>query len=533
MLRSLLLFCLLVISTAVHTQITFNHGWDIWCEYEQNNMQQTSDGGYIFCTDAIPEMDTITNLAWCYLVKLNSLGNPEWIRRFPKSDFATKAYDGNSICQTSDRGYAIATAFYHGDTLSSSGEAMWIYVIKTDSAGNYLWSATYPGSSQSKPNCIHETTDHGLIICGSTVDPAQSNGTFPYLLRLDSMGTIQWGQYYDDGVIGTLGGFSTVDQCPDGGFISTGYRSDGYGLVLKTDATGTITWSGCPTTGQYCYCNDIIPLASGGYLFCGAEGTSSILIRYDDAGAVVWEKKYYVPANTGDVAYSVVPTWDGFTVAIMQINTTYSGRLMHTDTSGTPMWSVKYPDTAPFMPIDLEHTADNGYAFMSAYYGNSTVTGWFVQLLKTDSAGHIGCNYLSIADSALSAQTTSPVTLIAHPAAAQAVLMPVLSNPTVADTDYCPGTEGFVENNSTVLMQVYPNPATAEFSITVSGLPPGEADLNLYNVLGEVIASQSKFCISGALSFEVDAEVLGDGIYMAELVVGGIRLETRSVIIEH
>ena len=96
-------------------------------------MQQTSDGGYIIAgfTDSWGEGGGNV-----YLIKTDAEGNELWFNTFggESTDWA------KSVRQTTDGGYIIA-----GATESYGAGDFDIYLIKTDTAGNELWSKTFGG----------------------------------------------------------------------------------------------------------------------------------------------------------------------------------------------------------------------------------------------------------------------------------------------------------------------------------------------------------------------------------------------------
>ncbi|HEU4718270.1 MAG TPA: hypothetical protein VFU15_10565, partial [Bacteroidia bacterium] len=171
--KKLLLHTLLLSVSVLPAQVvTFTNEYAIWGESHcAHNLRQTIDGGYIFTADAVPEMDTAVNpLAYAYLVKIGAGGATQWIKSFPKSDFFIKPFDANCVCAASDGGYLMATCFYSSQYPASSNNPARILLVKTDAAGNQLWSYIYPGLGLSACYCVNETTDHGFIVCGETAD---------------------------------------------------------------------------------------------------------------------------------------------------------------------------------------------------------------------------------------------------------------------------------------------------------------------------------------------------------------------------
>src|SRR2546422_7042577 len=93
------------------------------------SVQQTADSGYII---------TGYSRADVYLIKTNSLGDTLWTRTFGGSSSEV----GLSVQQTTDGGYIIV-----GYTQSFGAGSSDVYLIKTNTLGDTLWTRTYGGSS--------------------------------------------------------------------------------------------------------------------------------------------------------------------------------------------------------------------------------------------------------------------------------------------------------------------------------------------------------------------------------------------------
>lgn len=184
---------------------TFNNG---------NDIQQTSDGGYIVTGST--NIQTIDRL---WLVKTNADGNVIWQKTFPENSI------GRSIQQTADQGYIITGSIAFMDSWN-------LFVAKTDEEGNVLWieiEGNLKANADDHGRSIQLTSDNGYIITGSTSFGA--GGTDLWLLTLDGDGNTTWRKTF--GESGNDHGQS-IQSASDGGYIVLGHTSsfDAVGIDL-------------------------------------------------------------------------------------------------------------------------------------------------------------------------------------------------------------------------------------------------------------------------------------------------------------
>ena len=193
-------------------------------------VQQTTDGGYILVSETL---SFGAGSADVYLVKTDSSGNLMWTKTYGGS----AADYGYSVRQTLDEGYIIA-----GYTSSFGTGMSDVYLIRTDSIGDISWAKTYGGNSSDFGYSVRQTTDEGYIVAGYT--ESFGNAGDVYLLRTNSDGNLLWSQSY--GGASNDRGWS-VQQTTDGGYVIAGY-SESFGAgdkdvyLIKTDEFGS---SGC------------------------------------------------------------------------------------------------------------------------------------------------------------------------------------------------------------------------------------------------------------------------------------------------
>ncbi|MBI4722918.1 MAG: T9SS type A sorting domain-containing protein [Candidatus Stahlbacteria bacterium] len=152
----------------------------------------------------------------------------------------TKTYGGDggdcgySVQETKDSGFIIT-----GYTYSFGAGSFDVYLIKTNSEGDTLWTRTYGGDGWDWGYSVQETKDGGFIIAGNTYSFGVGEDDV-YLIRTNSAGDTLWTKTY--GGDKEDGGYS-VQETKDSGFIITGYTySFGAGsydvYLIKVDEAG-------------------------------------------------------------------------------------------------------------------------------------------------------------------------------------------------------------------------------------------------------------------------------------------------------
>jgi hypothetical protein len=168
---------------------------------------QTSDGGYALAGNTYSFSGGNNTDFW--LIKTDSLGKELWNKTFGghRDDF------GCYVTQTLDGGYALA-----GITNSSGYGREDVWLIKTDSDGNIIWNKTYGGALNDEAYSVLQTEDGGYVLAGSTY--AYGSGLWDaWIVKTDSAGDFLWRQTY-----GGNGNDQATSFIPanDGGFVMSG-----------------------------------------------------------------------------------------------------------------------------------------------------------------------------------------------------------------------------------------------------------------------------------------------------------------------
>ncbi len=265
------------------------------------SIKETSNGNYIVAGWSSSNGDTLGDHDFDYwVVKLDTAGNVKWQKLYGGLGDDTPY----SIATTTDGGYVVAgySQSNSGDVTGHHGSlnANDYWVIKIDSLGILQWQKSLGGSAKDNANDIIQTSDKGYIIAGFTTSnngDVSNNygGTDYWLVKLDSVGNIQWQKNY--------GGTSNdqanaIHQLANGNYIVTGVSysnnhdvSGNHGGVgdywaVYLSANGIIQWQKTLGGSSSDYGNAIQLTKDGGLVVAGASNSNdgditSFFAQYD------------------------------------------------------------------------------------------------------------------------------------------------------------------------------------------------------------------------------------------------------------
>ncbi len=235
-------------------QITFQKTIVAYTYSYAGAVQQTNDGGYIISGIASPPCNYCS---YAYLIKTNNQGDTLWTKIFIGDSLLAQYF---LVQQTTDRGYIVAGTIVVSDQYA-------LYIIKTDSLGDTLWTKTYYGD---EANSVQQTTDGGYIIAGNTVSFGAGNNDV-YLIKTKASGDTLWTKTYG----GTFNDFGAdVQQTTDSGYIITGFTNSfeggGYDVYLiKTNTKGDTLWTKTYGGTDNDYGQSVKQTADGGFIIVG------------------------------------------------------------------------------------------------------------------------------------------------------------------------------------------------------------------------------------------------------------------------
>jgi hypothetical protein len=370
---------LLIIPFFLRAQITFERYYGLSNTYASGrSVFQKADGGYVFAGAMNYEF---------YLVRTDSLGDTLWTRIYPGNRWD----HGYSMDTTSDDGYIMA-----GATKSFGVDSIDIYVIRTDSLGDTLWTRTYGGLYEERGYSIKRTPDGGFIIAGRT-NSFGAGGFDAYLIRIDSLGDTLWTRTYGD----SMEDYATcVVIAPDDNFVITGItRIPSVRVLLtKVDTLGNVIWT--KTYGPSgSYAHSIGNTMDGGFIITGQTPAPFVLrdvylLKTDSLGDSLWSKNIGLRYGSSDerhVGYSVEQTVDGGYIiagdARIDGVSDYDLFLIKTNSTGDTLWTRLYGGALNSdFGYSVRETSDGGYIIS----GRNGASGHGqAYLVKTDDQGNV------------------------------------------------------------------------------------------------------------------------------------------------
>ncbi|KQC14549.1 MAG: hypothetical protein APR63_13955 [Desulfuromonas sp. SDB] len=193
-----------------------------------NCIQQTNDGGYIIVGSTW--ISNFANYPDIYVIKTNSIGDTNWTRIFGCNDRDI----GYSIQQTNDGGYILI-----GQTAIQGPDDWDAWLIKTNNNGDSIWTRVISGSTWDGGYSVQQTFDSGFIVSGSSCSFGAGSHDV-WLIKTDSNGDTVWTKTFG-GISGDYG--NSVKETSDNGFIICG-STESYGsgirdiYLIKTNENG-------------------------------------------------------------------------------------------------------------------------------------------------------------------------------------------------------------------------------------------------------------------------------------------------------
>ena len=294
------------------------------------------------------------------------------------------------------------------------GKGKDISLVKFNFNGDTLWYKRLLKIGWQAGEQIIKTPDNGYMIAGLEVNLTQDT-VRGYVLRIDSARNFLWDKSY---TMGNDARFFSIQATPwDGGYIlgGMGYTpATGYDMfVVKTDSIGDTLWTR-RYGGQYWDCGaTIIPLTTLAeynagmpveYLLSGCWRDVSdayiaklYIAKLDSEGDIIWQKKHHNYTYFGSIQTPLFVRSNRSIIGVSSFFNNY-GRpnpvIVSFKSNGEIDWlkPITLNPTKDCYIKDMRPTSDGGYV-LAGYQYDTPQTAW---VLKIDSLGNtcsfVGCD---------------------------------------------------------------------------------------------------------------------------------------------
>ena len=439
---------------------------------------QTFDGGYILAGFTTSFGQGNEDL---WLIKLDSLGDTIWTRTYGKqgSDF------GASVIQTSDGGFIVLGSI----SLANNSRYMWL--VKTDSFGDTLWTKTY-GTGQNGAHHIVQTPDKGFIFTGRVGD------IFPdtWLVRTDSLGDTLWTRTFE---IYGIYYCASISSTNDGGFILGGYtdnlfywdQPDGQDfdlLLIKIDSLGNTLWTKIIGRDYSDHGYEVQQTINGGYVIAGETRSFGDdygdvwLVQTDSLGDTVWTRTYGGPEH--DRAHSICQTRDsGFILTGWSnsfVNNDWDIYIVRTDFKGDTLWTKTVSSPGVDNGKYVRQTSDNGFIItgFTSPLGEDSCNAWLIKIGPESDTTNIESASLNNEN-----------------------------------------TFGFINN--------HPNPFNPSTSISYNLGPGRTGTLQIFDIRRKMVFRR---VVQGSGTLIWVAKGLGSGVYVLKIISGGKKYSRKLIL---
>ena len=279
----------------------------------------------------------------------------------------------NKAIQTSDGGVLVGASSSSGASVDKSQASRGksdFWVVKLSSNGTKQWDKGFGGAGNDKLVSVHQTSDGGYILAGTSDSDAggdktendrgtaDQKGDF-WIIKISSNGTKQWDKTIgstsndiltsmvvasDNSIL--LGGYTSGTKGADKSEARLGRDVDEDLWVVKLTANGTRQWDRTLGSAYVDALANVSITADGGFLIAGGSGLSPEptwqLIRLSATGSKQWEK-IINSYNRSAVMREAYETKDGgYILGIQAWPINLGMEAMKLDAAGNLVWDRFY-----------------------------------------------------------------------------------------------------------------------------------------------------------------------------------------------
>ena len=323
-----------------------------------------------------------------WITKFNELGEEIWSKTFdeipiPQGNYGTGLIYATAVDKTNDGGYVIscATTVNH-PSYNATGR-----IIKVDSLGSTEWIRKFPTSRPYHGRDVIQTIEGDYIVVGSGyTTSAVTNEQSAFMARYDVSGNLIWIKRY--GGECDEDEFQAVIQKPDGGFIAVGrfehessdYNCDFYGYTdlwfVSTDSEGEVLEESKTGESYWESAWDIVEIGDGTYGVVGRrrhekrKPSNGWYLRMNGSGNVVsqWHEPDYINSSgRNDALYNLIILSDGQTAVALGSKSEGDADAQYlwafNVTTSEEIWNASVNEFGRGFALGLSNAHDGGMIF--------------------------------------------------------------------------------------------------------------------------------------------------------------------------
>ena len=462
------------------------------------------------------------------IVKYDYNGNVIWKKNFggARDDFyysVTTVSDGIVAVGTSNIGSYpgdLGTGDWASIAGKGNGDAI---VVKYDHNGNVVWNKNFGGSGYDYFYSVTMVSD-GVIAVGRSQNESFGNGDWTgiagkwnydaIIVKYDFSGNVVWkknfggdgNDFYNsittlpDGIVAV--GYSGENSFGDNDWAGIEGRGKDDAVIVKYDNSGNIVWKKNFGGSNYDYYESVTTVSDGmiavgrSYYssfgngdwtgFAGRWYYNAIIVKYDNAGNVLWKNNF--GGNDNDYYNSITTVSDGI-VAVGKSDASSFGNGDWTGITG------KGGDDAIIVKYDLSLML---FVSVTNITNVPTMATASTQLTLTGKIEPSNAVNQSIVWSVKNAGATGATIIgdtLSTTAEGTVKITATITNGKAIGTDYTQDFDiavagvGIVETQCVASLRVYPNPAKNQLTIECRDVINHVSTVKIYSVVGQNVGT--------------------------------------------
>ncbi|MBI2840210.1 MAG: hypothetical protein HYX75_17985 [Acidobacteria bacterium] len=271
------------------------------------------------------------------------------------------------------------------------------WIVRVDANGNLTTQKRLGGPNGDALHCITQTSDGGWIAGGWTESYGSQHWDGDgWICKLDSTLKVQWqkryrstNKYRNERVLAIL-------ASSDGGYLALMFDESPY--LMKLDSSGSVLWYKAyeiPTYGIGYVKSKLVQLTDGGIAVLGGEpwysfNRDGFLFKVNSDGNLLWN--HWIAGRSSEdeseELHALTATSDGG-VVVGGYTTSYSdtgdGWLFKFDSGGNRLWEYRYKGSDSWLFTDAEELQDGSIILSGSYYSWAGDT----RVVKVSSTGKL------------------------------------------------------------------------------------------------------------------------------------------------